>query len=211
MSALLETLSRETDSKHCWSGRVDWRVPPPIAEPVLLAHNDHAAIVFAAGVLEERVTVELAQLVLSAARRPENRLVYVALATQGGRLAGLGAAAEMLSEARRQATIVAYLEYAAFGPALWLAYQSDLVFSHPLTSFGWLECFSDRGDFDSDATMGMVEDLAALRPNVARFTWARLVQSEATAEQAEALGIVELTSSVFELSGIDGNQPVSVR
>jgi hypothetical protein len=206
MSALLATLSRATDSKFCWLGRIDFRVPPPIAKPVVLTWNDHASIVFAAGALKSTGMLKLAELVLSEARRPENRIVYVALACQGGRLGSLRTSAASLAEARGHAAIVAVLTEVAYGPALWLAYHCDQVWAQPAASIGWLECFSEAGEFDSDATMAMIEDLAAMNPAVAPFTWARLVQSAATGEQAEALEVVGgLTRDVFALSGIDGN------
>lgn len=209
MSALLETLSGETQSKFAWSGRLGIpQLRPPIAQPIVLTWNDHASIVFAAGALKDLTTLKLTQLVLQEARRPENRIVYIALACQGGRLGALSIAAETLAKARRHAAIVAVLVEVAFGPALWLAYHCDLVFSAPATSIGWLECFSEAGEFDCAATLAMIEDLTALNPSVAPFTWARLTHSFATGEQAEALGILglgSLTRDVFELSGIDGN------
>ena len=206
MTALLEILKADSESKFCWSGRIV--LPdgprPPIAEPMLLVRNDHASIVMAAGALTQRAMLNLALLVCAEARCPTTRLVYLLLAVPCGRLGCLATAGKYLREAGRHAAIVAYLQECAFGPALWLANQCGLVFSHPSTAIGWTESVSEEGEFDCDATLGMVHDLAVLNPRVPFATWARLVQSSITGEQAEAMGIVGgLRRSVFDLSGID--------
>jgi hypothetical protein len=204
MSALLQC-----DRSDAWSGRLAMPLsvlPPPIAEPVVLVRDGHKSLVFAAGALKEGTALKLAGLVLSEARRPEVRIVYVAIAVQGGRLGSLRTCAQTLTAARRHAGVITYLAEVAYGPALWLAYQTDLVFAEPSCSIGWLECFDDAGEFDCQASMGMVLDLAELNARLDRQQWARLLQIAVNGEQAEATGIIGgLKRDVFQLSGIDPN------
>lgn len=210
MSSLLETLRADTNSKFCWSGRLVMPGPPrpPIADPVVLTRQGHSSIVLVAGALSQRAMLKAASLVKGEALRPETRLVYLVLAVQGGRLGALSSAGAELREAGRHAAIIAYLQEVAFGPALWLAFQCGLVFAAAATQIGWLECFSEEGEFDSDATLAMIDDLVELNPQVARSTWARLIQASMNGEAAEAAGIIgdgALKRDVFELSGLDPN------
>lgn len=210
MSVLLETRR-----DGVWSGRLPAPVSalaPPKFEPVVLSRQAPASIVFGAGTITESEMVTLSGLVLEEARRPEIRLVYMAVAIQGGRLGSLNTSAKLLREARRHAAVIAWLEAVAYGPAIWLACQCDMSFAAGSASLGWLECFSEAGEFDADASMSMVLDLADLNPKLERQQWARLLQSAVTGEQAEALGIVGgLKRNVFELSGIDPNSRGPVR
>jgi hypothetical protein len=184
-------------------------LPPPIAEPVVLVRDNHKSLIFAAGAFKESTFATLALLVLSEARLPDVRIVYMAIAAQGGRLGSLRTCAELLTEARRHAAIVTYLQEVAYGPALWLAGHTDMTFAEPCCSIGWLECFDETGDFDTAASVAMVNDLAELNPRLEGQQWGRLLQSEVTGEQAEAMGIVGgLRRDVFELSGIDANSPI---
>ncbi len=209
MSGLHEVLRSNDTSKFCWSGRFAFpyaNLQPPIAEPIVLVRSGHASIVMAIGALNQWAMLKTALLVKREAQRPEVRIVYLLLGCLGGRLGAMSTAARELHEAGRHAAVVAYLHEVAYGPALWLAYQCGLVFANPVTQIGWIECASEDGETDCDATIGMVNDLAILNPRVSRSTWARLIRSGVTGEAAEATGIISdggLKRSVFELSGID--------
>jgi hypothetical protein len=210
MSALLETLRTNGVSKFCWSGhRTIPKLPLVASEPFVLTWNDRASIVFAGGAFKQSTMLNMAFVVKREAMKPQTRIVYLVLAMMGGRLGAMATAASILEEAGQHAAIVAYLQEAAFGPALWLAYHCGLIFAHPTTTIGRLQCFSENDDSDIDATAGMIEDLASLNPHVPRSVWARLISSSMNAEAAELVGIVPdgcLKRDVFELSGID---PVS--
>jgi hypothetical protein len=206
MSVLLYQLRHEATSKFAWSGRIAPQLPPPIAEPAVIARSDGKSLVFAAGALNDRATVDLASVVLQESRRAD--LVYVALALLGGRIGELRTAAEMLYEAGQQCRgVIAYLQECCFGPGLWLASQCGLIFSHPCTQIGAFECFDDAGEYDSNATLAMVLDLAAFHPAVSQEQFARLTHNHVLAEQAEAAGMVALCRDVFDLSGIDPHRP----
>lgn len=207
---MIETTLRDTTGGDCWSGRVHPElkkaVEPPVIYPCVLSHNHHASVVLAGGTLTQRSLVNLAGLVLEEARRPEIRMVYLLLAIQAGRIGSLRTAGELLVEAGRHAATIAFLESYAWGPSLWLAGHCGLVFASPATSIGWIECVTSQGELEGEASMAMVQDLAALNPNVAPSTWARLLQAAVTGEQAEAMGIVGgMRRDVWSLSGIDGN------
>ena len=190
------------------SGRLHPTIPCPSVEPMVLTWNDTASIVFAAGELKQHDMLKLAALVLSEARRPDVRVVYVVSGIFSGRLGALRSTAETLAEAREAAAVVAFLEGFAYGPSLWLAGQCHLVFASPCTSIGWLACYDQAGELDTEVTIGMVDALVTSNPDVPSATWPRLVESAVTAEQAEAIGIIppgNLKRDVFALSGLDPN------
>lgn len=205
MSVLLDILKADTDSKFCWSGMPDGPQQPK-AVPQLLARNDHASVVVSAGALTQISTINLALLVYSEAVRPETRLVYLWLGAHCGSLGSLGTAGDYLRKAGEHAAVVAYLEGFAFGPAMWLAANCGLVFSHPCTQLGWFRCLSDEGVFDPAATAGICKDLGQLRPQVSVPAWARLSHACINGEQAEAMGMIGgIKPSIFAMTGIDPN------
>jgi hypothetical protein len=179
---------------------------PPTCGPMVLAHNDRASLIFCCGTLKERETLRLGELIRSEARRPDRDVVYVSLVVLGGRLGSLRTATAEIQDARRHARVVCYLYSYGYGiGTLWLAYQCDEVWAEPQTKLGWIGCHDELTDeSEFSLTVGMIDELADLRPQVARDTWPRLIGAEIIGEQAEALGLVDgLSCDVFKLANMD--------
>ncbi|MFO0791927.1 MAG: hypothetical protein U0805_20895 [Pirellulales bacterium] len=208
MSALLNI---KGDSTADWCGRVIIPGPrPPIAQPMVVARKHNASLLMSIGALTESGSVMLGAVMLEEARRHSNDLVYLVLGIPAGRIGGLRLAGDSLREAGRHAAIIVYLQECCFGPGLWLAHQCNgLVFSHPATQIGYLQCIdAERGEFDPEASLGMVMDMHELNPEVSTTKWAKLADQSISAELAEASGILKegsLKRDVFQLSGFDPN------
>ena len=187
----LDPIQCDAIRENYWCGRLHPSIALPIAEPQVIVRNGERSIVMAVGVLNQITAARLAAVVLSEAKRPETRIVYVLLGIIGGRLGSLSLAASLLDQAKQHAGIVAYLQELAWGQALRIAYACDLVFASPTCRIGWLECFGETSSqFDSTKSIDMVLELAALNRRVDAGRFARLLQSGVTGEQAEAMGIV---------------------
>jgi hypothetical protein len=189
----IESLATMNGGRLGWSGNIilpDGPVPP-IAEPQLLARNHNSTTVMAAGALTDAATINLGLHVLSEARQPENSVVFVVLMVSCGRLGVLQTVRQLFDQARKHAAIVAYAQECLWGPGLLLANFCDLVYAHPSTQIGVFGCQTEDGDYAHAETCRMIAELAATNPAVPATTYAKFVRSHTTAEQAEALGMVD--------------------
>lgn len=145
------------------------------------------------GVLTTPAQVRLALLIGKCLRTSPRNLI-LNFASLSGEERGLQFLLPAIALAKQSCNVLAKID-AAGGPALFAALSCDLVFAHPTASIGYIGYWFpgiDSADVPGLTTVNFLAQqmFAALCPAVPATTWARLVGSHVTGEQAEALGIV---------------------